>query len=407
MTINGEYVGTKRALIIAISDYDKLKPLDFCKEDGEAMYSLLNSIGYEIAEHHKLIGRVEYSELHDAVIEFFADDSVRKNDTMLFYFSGHGVPSNNADEHYLSSSEINPDKPRLRGFSFDELTKTRQDCNSKTIFTILDCCYSGAATVSKGDANHEAAIGRKIIETKSKIEGEGKCILAACQPLQEAYIFEGHNNSLFTFFLLDGLAGANGESTDDGGNVTPELLHEFVFNKIIELPSNTQPKQRPLLKCESAGKIVLAQHAHLTKNHNMTTDDLKNENAMLSERLKINEKKQQEFINIVAHELKNPIQPIFGLIDALKSKVTDSQGQELLDLILRNTKRLQRTADDVLSVAKIEGQPFRLFKEQFNLKGLLLDVVEDYGFQLRGSNININLSDEFDNQGGTCRGRQK
>ena len=221
------------------------------------IFSLLKTIGYDIPTCRKLIGRIEYSQLHDAVIEFFTDDTINSKDTLLFYFSGHGIPNNNLDEHYLSSSEINPKNPRLRGFSFDELTNTRKECNSKTIFTILDCCYSGAATVSKGDANNEAASGRSIIEKKSKIEGEGKCILAACQPLQEAYAFEGHNNSLFTYFLRDGLAGANGESTDDDGNVTPELLHSFIFDNIMELPPRTRPKQKPLIKCESAGRLYL------------------------------------------------------------------------------------------------------------------------------------------------------
>lgn len=178
------------------------------------MYSVLKSVGYEIPESRKLVGKVTYSKLHDAIIEFFTDDKVRNNDTLVFYFSGHGLPSDSGNENYLSSSEINPKVPRLRGFSFDELAKTRQECNSKTIFTILDCCYSGAATVSKGNSNNAASIGRKIIENKSAMVGEGKCILAACHPLQEAFKSEAHKNSLFTHFLLDGLAGADGETAE-------------------------------------------------------------------------------------------------------------------------------------------------------------------------------------------------
>jgi hypothetical protein len=53
---------TKKALIISVSEYSStnhLKPLSFCKNDGEEMYELLKSLGYEILEDHKLIGYVK------------------------------------------------------------------------------------------------------------------------------------------------------------------------------------------------------------------------------------------------------------------------------------------------------------------------------------------------------------
>ena len=64
--------GRKKALIIAISEYnDKmLTPLEFCKNDGEKMYELLRSLGYEISDNHKLIGYVEFDRMKDAIYDF-------------------------------------------------------------------------------------------------------------------------------------------------------------------------------------------------------------------------------------------------------------------------------------------------------------------------------------------------
>jgi len=90
------------------------------------------------------------------------DANINPNDTVLFYFSGHGVPGDDG-EHYLSTSEIDPDIPRRRGLSFDELMKIRGDCNSKTVFTILDCCYSGVDKPSKGHEDDAAKLGKEII----------------------------------------------------------------------------------------------------------------------------------------------------------------------------------------------------------------------------------------------------
>src|ERR671939_553502 len=57
-----------------------------------------------------------------------------------------------------------------------------------------------------------------------------------------------------------------------------------------------------------------------------------------------------EFINVAAHELRTPIQPIIGLGEALRSKnrLKAEEYEEYLDVIIRNAKRLQQLADDIL-----------------------------------------------------------
>ena len=69
-----EKVGeSKKGIVIGISDYDLLQPLDFCKTDGTKMYDLLRSLGYEILDRNKLIGRVEREGMRDAIIDFFLE----------------------------------------------------------------------------------------------------------------------------------------------------------------------------------------------------------------------------------------------------------------------------------------------------------------------------------------------
>ena len=63
---------------------------------------------------------------------------------------------------------------------------------------------------------------------------------------------------------------------------------------------------------------------------------------------------REEFINICAHELRSPIQPILGLSILVRNKITDASQREILDIIIRNAKRLKRLTNDLLEVAKIE-----------------------------------------------------
>jgi signal transduction histidine kinase len=94
-------------------------------------------------------------------------------------------------------------------------------------------------------------------------------------------------------------------------------------------------------------------------------------------KLKESDKMKDEFINVAAHELRTPIQPILGLTEVLRSKITDTHQQELLDIIIRNAKRSQRLTNDILDVTKIESQSLNLKKELFNLNDVITNAVDD------------------------------
>ena len=63
--------------------------------------------------------------------------------------------------------------------------------------------------------------------------------------------------------------------------------------------------------------------------------------AVANEQLKVHDKMQKEFINIAAHELRTPIQPILSLSQILHSRKEDGgveQEEEIVDAIVRNAK---------------------------------------------------------------------
>ncbi len=92
---------------------------------------------------------------------------------------------------------------------------------------------------------------------------------------------------------------------------------------------------------------------------------------------------KQEFMDIAAHELRTPIQPILGLSQLLKEQISDSTQTRFLDVILRNAKRLQKLQEEMLDVTRIEGGSMQVYKESFNLNVLILDVLQDFRTQLK------------------------
>ena len=103
------------------------------------------------------------------------------------------------------------------------------------------------------------------------------------------------------------------------------------------------------------------------------------------EQLKTHDRMQKEFINVAAHELRTPIQPILGLTQMIYSNFDQEeyphgkkqQQKELLEVVIRNAHRLQRLTEDILDVTRIESQNLSLKLEQINLDELILNAIND------------------------------
>jgi signal transduction histidine kinase len=117
-----------------------------------------------------------------------------------------------------------------------------------------------------------------------------------------------------------------------------------------------------------------------------------------NEQLKVHDKMQNEFINIAAHELRTPIQPILSLTEVLRFKIKDTQQVDLLSIITRNAKRLQRLTEDILDVTKIESHSLKLNKERFNLSDLISSIIDDYRNRIERDNIAVKLLYEPNNK---------
>ena len=114
------------------------------------------------------------------------------------------------------------------------------------------------------------------------------------------------------------------------------------------------------------------------KNLDRLVEDLNQSNQQLLqtiEKLKTENTKLQLFINIAAHELRTPIMPIVGYSEILQEDIGD---RKEIRGIIYNAKRLDQLAGNILEGAKIENQSLQLNKEQFNLKDILTDIIDDY-----------------------------
>jgi signal transduction histidine kinase len=155
---------------------------------------------------------------------------------------------------------------------------------------------------------------------------------------------------------------------------------------------------------QKSGGDELKQLSSSLENMRQTILSRTQEVLRANEELKIKDRLKDEFINVAAHELRTPIQPILGLCEVLRSKIRkgstrspkSEEEEQLLDIIVKNAKRLRGVAQEILDVTRIESKGFDLNLETFDLVTLLSNSVTDTKEQISKLERNISITFEFE-----------
>jgi signal transduction histidine kinase len=110
-------------------------------------------------------------------------------------------------------------------------------------------------------------------------------------------------------------------------------------------------------------------------------EELKASEAALRE----TDQRKDEFLAMLAHELRNPLAPIANASELLARMLgTDARAQAGIQMIKRQVTQLTRLVDDLLDVSRITQGRIQLKKEILQLDAIVTHAVESVGPQLRG-----------------------
>lgn len=214
---------SKRALVIGINDYAKIKPLRGCVNDARNIESLIsknadNSRNFDTKMMTSENGnQVTKKDIKAAVTTLLTKPA----DMAFLYFSGHGTATNLGG--YLCAYDT---EAYDEGFSMQELLALINQAPIKEIVVILDCCQSGAL----GEVPSLGQTGISFIK-------EGTSILTASRSDESA--MEVNGAGIFTSLICDALSGS---AADLLGVVTPAGVYSHVEQ------SFSAWDQRPLFK---------------------------------------------------------------------------------------------------------------------------------------------------------------
>ncbi|MDR5589062.1 PAS domain S-box protein [Christiangramia sp. SM2212] len=119
------------------------------------------------------------------------------------------------------------------------------------------------------------------------------------------------------------------------------------------------------------------------------------------QKIKAEEKRKEDFLKLVSHELKTPVTSIKGYVQLLLSLLKKKEGMPLsaipfetsLERIDQQIVRLTRLISEMLDLSRIEKNKLVLQKETFSINELVNDTIQDINYT--NTNYNIILEDDY------------
>jgi len=82
-------------------------------------------------------------------------------------------------------------------------------------------------------------------------------------------------------------------------------------------------------------------------------------------------------MDLVAHELRTPLQSILGITELLKEEIKNNDQNFMLRVAMANAKKLQRLSENILDITPLEGNILYLNKEHFSINHLAIQITSD------------------------------
>ena len=250
------------ALIMGVSKYKFVKPLNFADKDAEMFRDFLKSpAGGGLKEDNIYMLLNEQANETNFQVKFKAwlkAKKLQKGDRLFMYLAGHG-DAIDEDQFFYLTYDCNPagDKNNylvagaIRMFDIKAMM-AKEVGKGVEVFLIMDACRSNELPGgSEGQGFFNSAVSeQRVGEIIMLATGAGQ------ESLEDPSIGSGHG--LFTWYLVDGLSGMADDMGQKDDKVTVEEIQKYVQKNVPNVAqSKFKRKQDPYFCCtENGSKTV-------------------------------------------------------------------------------------------------------------------------------------------------------
>ena len=260
-----ETEGEVYAIVVGISKYNYIKPLNYADRDADLFASLLRSAaGGRIREENLFLLKNDSANAGNfwSTLLRVSNKNLKKGDRVYIFFAGHGDAIKGLNEYYLLLSDCqaaNDGNNYLLSFGVIDMYHLKNRIGvlinkGAEVILVLDACRTNE--LAGGYASQ--VFNTSIIQTKV-----GEIAMLATGPgqisIEDASFGQGHG--LFTYNLVDALSGRadNEESGNGDKKISLGEIQNWVSKNVNQMSAKFNVKQNPVFCCDDKGNTMIGR----------------------------------------------------------------------------------------------------------------------------------------------------
>ncbi|MFY9607573.1 MAG: caspase family protein [Blastocatellia bacterium] len=243
------------AVVVGISKYQRLpggQQLQFADRDASSFADALKKPGAASENIRTLIGAEATAAAIKAAIGNWLARSASENDTVILFFSGHGIFEREFGESYVLGYDSDPKDLYTSALSLSEISRAlKSRVRARRVLILVDAVRRDFFEPETGGATDAASFTKAFNELATSRAGAS--VMIASSPgefSREGQRWGGHG--VFTKHLIDALAS----DRNADGSITADELMDYVKTQVAEDTSN---KQHPWRSETPLADIIVAR----------------------------------------------------------------------------------------------------------------------------------------------------
>ncbi|HEY9749725.1 MAG TPA: caspase family protein, partial [Allocoleopsis sp.] len=173
--------------------------------------------------------------------------AARPQDTVLIYFSGHGILDPDSQQVVLCLTDTQKSDLRSTGLGLGEFLQLLSDCAAHQQLVWLDACHSGGMTLrgARGESELKTLPNPTpelvAVLRQRAAQSKGFYALLSCDQAQQSWEFPELGHGVFTYYLMRGLRG---EAADSQGIIEADGLYKYVYYQTLQYVDKTNQQLR-------------------------------------------------------------------------------------------------------------------------------------------------------------------
>jgi serine/threonine protein kinase len=225
------------ALVIGVGQYlraERVERLRFATRDAVALGGSLADPALCAFPSDQVVVLTDGEARRDEVVQRLSrwlPERARNTDLVVIYFAGHGMVQTvgRREEGFLLPYDADPDDVVTRGVAMSDLARWIDGLDARAVVVCLDCCHAGKVLGQRDSSSS----GRNMELRPAVLQGmtgRGRYLIASCDEGQKSFECADLGHGLFTYHLLQGIAGA--ADSDGDGRVGLAELFNYVSREV-------------------------------------------------------------------------------------------------------------------------------------------------------------------------------